>query len=74
MCYYQIGNQPYYFKSGNVKVIFTKIETGVDVYINAGSDVRNMSKVIVPNNASVSVGKEYLIDQSVNFVITGIPK
>jgi prefoldin subunit 5 len=74
MCYYQVGNQPYYFLNGKVKIKFTKIESGVDVYLNAGSDVRNMTEVVVKKNATVTVGTEYSIDQSVNFVITAIPK
>ena len=43
MCYYQLGNPTLYYLSGNVYIKFTKIEEGVSVYINAGSDVRNMS-------------------------------
>lgn len=37
-------------------VKFTKIEEGVDVYITAGSDVRNMTNALIPNNATVKVG------------------
>jgi hypothetical protein len=72
MCYYQVGNPKYTYKNGHVLIKFKKIESGVNVYLNSGSDVRNMTGVIVPKNGSVSVGTEYKIDQSVNFIITAI--
>ena len=67
-------NPTYYYTNGNVKIKFTTIEKGIDVYLNAGSDVRNMSKAIVQYNRTVTLNKEYSIDQSLNFVVTVIPK
>jgi hypothetical protein len=55
-------NPTYYYTSGNVFIKFTKIEEGAYVYINAGSDIRNMSKSFTSGNKTVKVGKEYKID------------
>ena len=74
MCYYQVGNPTLYYLSGNVYVKFTKIEAGVSIYINAGSDVRNMTTSLVPYNRTVKLGEEFKIDQSSNLIVTMIPK
>jgi hypothetical protein len=57
-----VSNPLYYFKSGNVKIKFTKIEAGVDIYVTAGGNVRNMTEAMVPNNATVKVNEEFKID------------
>ena len=62
VCYYKVQNPLYTFKSANVMVKFTKIEEGVDVYITAGSDVRNMTNALISNNATVKVGQNFTID------------
>ena len=74
VCYYKVANPLYYYKKGNVKIKFTKIEAGVDVYITAGSDVRNMTVNVIPGNATVKVNKEFTIDQSISYIITAVPK
>jgi hypothetical protein len=60
MCYYQVGNPTLYYtsisKEVKVYIKFTKIEKGVQVYLNAGSDVRNMTKSFVTSNNTVTVG------------------
>ena len=73
MCYYQVGNPTLYYLSGKVYIKFTKIEEGVKIYLNAGSDVRNMTKSFVAYNGTVKVGEQYEIDQSINYVVTAIP-
>lgn len=73
MCYYQVGNPTLYYLSGKVFIKFTKIEVGVKVYVNAGSDVRNMTESLVKYNKTVKVGDQFEIDQSINFVVTAIP-
>ena len=62
VCYYKVQNPLYTYKSGNVKIKFTKIEAGVEVYVTVGSDVRNMSEAMVPGNATVKVDSEFTID------------
>jgi hypothetical protein len=62
MCYYQVMNPTYYYKNGKVKIKFTKIEIGVDLYINYGGDVRNMSQSLIINNRTLKVGEEFEID------------
>jgi hypothetical protein len=57
-----VSNPLYYFKSGNIKIKFTKIEAGVDIYVTAGGNVRNMTEAMVPNNATVKVNEEFKID------------
>jgi len=73
MCHYQVMNPTYYYKSGNVKIKFTEIEKGVKLYINSGSDVRNMTNSLINNNGTVSVGDQFTIDQSLNYIVTVIP-
>jgi len=62
VCYYKVSNPLYYYKKGNIKIKFTKIEAGVDVYVTAGSDVRNMTEAMVPGNLTVKVDSEFTID------------
>jgi len=52
-CYYQVQNPTYYYTSGNVYLKFTEIEDGVNVYLNAGANVRNNSETLVNNNQTV---------------------
>jgi len=62
MCYYKVGNPLYTYKKGKVLIRFKRIDDGVDVYLNSGSDARNMTGVVVPKNNTVTVGTEYSID------------
>ena len=62
MCYYQVGNPTLYYLSGKVFIKFTKIEKGVKVYLNSGSDVRNMTEALVKSNATVKEGDQFEID------------
>ena len=73
-CYYQVQNPTLYYTSGSVYLKFPTIEDGVQVYLNAGSDVRNSSVALVDNNSSVKAGDEFIIDQSLNYVITTVPR
>ena len=59
MCYYQVGNPRLYYLSGKVFIKFTKIEKGVKIYLNAGSDVRNMTEALVLSNATVKEGGQF---------------
>lgn len=45
----------------------------MNVYLNAGTDIRNCSKSFVYNNRSVILNSQYDIDQSEAFIITAIP-
>jgi len=73
-CFYQVQNPTYYYSSGNVYLKFPEIEDGVKVYLNAGADVRNSSVALVDNNSSVQAGQEFMIDQSLNYIITTVPQ
>ena len=55
-------NPTYHYLSGKVNIKFTKIEQGVTIYINSGSDVRNMTNAVVKNNGTVKVGDKFTID------------
>ena len=55
VCYYRLRNPLYYWKSGNVYLKFTKIDEGIRVHVNAGSDVRNMTVNVIPYNRSATV-------------------
>ena len=55
-------NPTYYYTSGNVYIKFTKIESGVSIYLTAGGDVRNNSIALVDYNRTVTVDQEYVID------------
>ena len=63
-----------YNQGAKVYLKFTQIEDGVDVYINAGSDVRNASMTLVNNNSTVEVNRQFDIDQSVSYIIVAVPK
>jgi hypothetical protein len=54
-------NEPYTYKSGKLYLKISANE-GVDVYINAGTNLTNASQVIVPNNGTATVDKWYEID------------
>ena len=71
-CNYRVMNEPHAYKSGK---LFLKISSmkGVNVYINGGTDFKNASQVLVPNNGTVTVDKWYSIDQSSNFIIVVVP-
>ena len=66
-------NEPHTYKSGKLFIRFTTIQ-GVNIYMNAGSDYKNASEVLVPNNGTVTVNKWYKIDQSSNFIIVIVPR
>jgi hypothetical protein len=55
-------NPTYYYTSGNLYIKFTQIESGVEVYLTAGMDVKNNSVSVVKNNQTVEVGELYSID------------
>ena len=76
VCYYNLKNSPYIFKNGNVFLKFTKIEKGVQVYVNSGSGVRNMTKSVSGSsrrNETATVNKLYQLPMSESFIITTIP-
>ena len=73
-CYYQVQNPTYYYVNGSISIKFTKIEEGVNIYLNGGSDVYNSSMQIISNNQTVTVGSQYSVDQSTNFIVTAVPK
>lgn len=74
VCYYQVQNPTYYYQSGKVFLTFTQMEEGVEVYLNAGENVRNSSIAMEDYNRTVQLNKKYEIDQSLNYIITAIPK
>ena len=65
-----------YYKAGSGKTYlkFTKIESGIGLYIMAGSDFTNSSQTLVTNNGSVTLDMTYEIDISVNYVIVAVPE
>ena len=73
-CYYQVMNPTFYYTSGKLYIKFTQIESGVEVHLTAGADVRNNSVSVVPNNQTVEVGELYAIDQTLNYLVYAVPK
>ena len=63
-----------YNPGAKVFLKFTEKEEGVDLYINAGSDVNNASITLVNNNNWVEVDRLFEIDQSVQYIIVAVPK
>lgn len=76
VCYYELRNSPHIFKNGNTFLKFTNIEKGVSVYVNSGSDVRNMSTSVSgtsKKNDTVKVDTQYQVPMGETFIITAIP-
>lgn len=67
-------NPTYFYQNGTVFLKFTKVEEGVIVYLTAGSDYKNATVVMEEKNRTIVIGKVYEIDQSLNYIITAIPK
>jgi hypothetical protein len=57
-----LRNSPHEFKNGNVFLKFSNIERGVSVYVNSGSDVRNMIKSVsgtAEKNETAKIDTQY---------------
>lgn len=74
VCYYQVQNPTLYYTSGKVFLTFTKAESGVKLYLNAGGNVTNSTLAMEDYNRTVVLNKKYEIDQSYNYIITAIPE
>lgn len=74
VCYYQVQNPTYYYSSGKVFIEFKTAEEGVELYLNAGGNVTNSSMAMVEYNRTVELNKKYEIDQSINYIVTAVPK
>ena len=69
-------NSPHEFKNGNVFLKFLNIEKGVSVYVNSGSDVRNMTKSVsgtAKKNETAKIDTQYQLPMGESFIITAIP-
>jgi hypothetical protein len=72
-CTYQITVPEHTFMSGSMIIRFNQISEN-KIYINAGSGVGNASIVVVPNNDTVVLFKEYEVDiNSGSYIIIVLP-
>lgn len=73
ICTYEISNPKFTYKSGNILVNFKTIESGVKIYVTGGTDIRNMTREIIPKNGTANLVRPYKISQDQKLLITVIP-
>lgn len=72
-CYYHIYAKPYSWKSGAQIAINVKNSTDVNVYLYGGNSRKNASIALVANNATPSIGLDYVTDISTEMIVVVVP-
>jgi len=50
------------YKTGKILVKFTKIESGINIYLNGGTDTKNMTTQIISGNEAAKIDVKYELD------------